>query len=85
MEELALSKFIEEYLDFMIPAAYEQYSGQSSAEGASHATKVLNDILMIMETERVLIKTFNALIANFIHPVKGKITAYLQAEVEDKV
>ena len=37
-------------------------------------------MVTILETDRVIIKTFNALIANFIYPVRGKIQAFLQVE-----
>ena len=65
----------------MIPEVYKyQEIDESKKKGVSSTTKVLNDIVMILETDRVIIKTFNALIANFIYPVRGKIQAYLQVE-----
>ena len=65
MEELALSRFIEDYLDFMIPDIYKQYNGyaETGDKSVSAATKVMNDIVMILETDRVIIKTYNALVA----------------------
>ena len=82
LEELALSRFIEEYLDFMIPEVYKQYNGyaETGDKSVSASTKVLNDIVMIMETDRVLIKTFNALIALCIYPNREKIAVELETD-----
>ena len=77
---MSLSRFIEDYLDFMIPEIYKQYNGyaETGDKSVSSSTKVLNDILMILETDRVMIKTFNALVASCIFPIREKIAVYLQ-------
>ena len=41
---------------------------------------MLNDIVMLLEIDRVLIKSFNAIVANFIFTHRGKIEAYMQEE-----
>ena len=40
----------------------------------------MNDILMILETDRVIIKMYNSLIANEINPVREKIAVHLKQD-----
>ena len=54
---------------------------ETAEKKVSASTKVLNDIVMILETERVIIKTFNALVANFLYPNRSKIEVFLQEDV----
>ena len=37
---------------------------------------------MVLETDRVIIKTFNALVATFIHPVRLHIATFLNDDDE---
>ena len=82
IQELALSKFIEEYLDFFVPKLYEHYNAyvEVNEKSVTPAIKVLNDILMILETDRLIIKTYNGLVANEINPVREKIAVHLKSD-----
>ena len=63
----------------MIPDVYKHYNGYAETGDTtlSSSTKVMNDIVMILETDRVIIKTFNAVVASCIFPIREKIAAFL--------
>ena len=65
----------------MIPEVHKSYKG-SMAKTESSSNKVINDIVMILETDRIIIKTFNALVVSFIHQNRDHISDYLQPEDE---
>ena len=81
-DELALSKFLEEYLDYFVDYIFKQeqmlYERNQSTADVSSSTKVLSDLIMIMEVDRVVLKAFNTLVAMIIHPEKENITRFLQ-------
>ena len=49
----------------------------------SSSTKVLIDLIMILEVDHVVLKSFNTLIAMVIHPEKESINRYLQRNSSD--
>ena len=53
---------------------------ETGGNSISSSTKVMNDIVLILETDRVMIKTFNALIANCIFPFREKFASFLQPD-----
>ena len=60
IEELKLSRFIEDYLDQISTDTFKHFQRKSSNDkGSTSAAKVLNDISMILEIDRVIFKTFN--------------------------
>ena len=84
IEELKLSKFIEEYLDQISNDTFKHFKQSSNNDkGFTSAHKVMNDISMILEIDRVIFKTFNALIGNCILPYREKFAQYLEADEGD--
>ena len=84
IEELKLSRFIEDYLDQISNDTFKHFQRKSSNDkGSTSAAKVLNDISMILEIDRVIFKTFNALIGNCILPYREKFAQYLEADEGD--
>ena len=81
-DELALSRFLEEYLDYFIEYIFKQeqmlYERNQTTDEVSSSTKVLSDIIMLMEVDRVVLKSFNTLIAMMIYPEKDNITRFLE-------
>ena len=81
IEELKLSRFIEEYLDQISVDTFKHFKQHSNNDkGFTSAAKVMNDISMILEIDRVIFKTFNALIGNCILPYRDKFAQYLEGD-----
>ena len=81
IEELKLSRFIEEYLDQISVDTFKHFKQNSNNDkGFTSAAKVMNDISMILEIDRVIFKTFNALIGNCILPYRDKFAQYLEGD-----
>ena len=86
-DELALSKFLEEYLDTFTDYVFKQFDqmftdGKSKQlrDDASSSSKVLRDLIMIMEVDRVALKVYNTLVAMLIHQEREIIQKHLQRQ-----
>ena len=81
MDELSLSRFIEEYLDYFVDYLCKQehilFERHASPDDASSSAKILSDLIKLLEVDRVSFKSYNTLIAMIIHPDKAKINKVL--------
>ena len=88
-DELALSRFLEEYLDYFVEYIFKQrdimQDPNKSQEEQSSETKVLLDLVKIFEMDRVVLKSFNTLVAMMILPEKDNIVRYLSKNCNDAV
>ena len=84
IEELTMSKFIEDYLDFLCIETSRQFKQYTLAtdKKITAVAKVMHDISMLLEIDRVIFKSFNALVAKSLLPEREKIAVFLEPPEE---
>jgi len=65
IDELSLAHFLEQFLDIVVPDSINKIKSTPALETSS-GFKVLSDIVILLEAERIHLKCFNFIICNAI-------------------
>lgn len=74
-DEVSLSKFTEEFLDIIIQNGYSKITKASGATGCS---KFLQEIILLLEIDRVLLKSYNEVVSQFFDEHQAIIRQVLE-------
>jgi hypothetical protein len=74
IDELSLANFLESFLDIVVPDSFDKIKNKAvRGDLISSGFKVLSDIVMLLEAERIHLKCFNYIICNAVRTDAGKL------------